>query len=109
MSHDVTVTEPGSEPTAPGDNPWLHPGGITIDPQDETVVYVAEVIDGVFEIRRGETADGGETWSFESVTTGSEAKNIRPQPVENGAGLFWMSGSFEYHDNWETRIEFDFV
>ena len=109
VSHDVTVTEPGSEPTAPDDNPWLHPGGITIDPQDETVVYVAEVIDGVFEIRRGETADGGETWSFESVTTGSEAKNIRPQPVENGAGLFWMSGSFEYHDNWETGIEFDFV
>lgn len=109
VNRDVTVTEPGSEPPAPGDNAWLHPGGITIDPRDETVVYVAEVIDGVFEIRRGETTDGGETWAFESVTTGSEEKKIRPQPVENGTGLFWMSGAFEYHDDWETDIEFDFV
>jgi len=89
-------------------------GGITLDHTDPSVVYLSRQVDGVFEIERWVTPDGGATWSSEAVTSGSEYNNVRPvvprQSVfssgtaEPPSTLFWMNGSYVDFGEYSTSI-----
>jgi hypothetical protein len=56
---------------------------------------------GVFEIERWSTDDGGRHWRMESVTENSQRDNVRPFVIPNPAGdsvrLLWMNVQEYFH------------
>jgi glycosyltransferase involved in cell wall biosynthesis len=69
-------------------------GGIALDHGDPSVVYLSRPVDGVFEIERWTTPDGGATWRSEAITRRSKHDNVRPFVVRdhnaNGPTVLWM-------------------
>lgn len=70
-------------------------GGIVIDHQDASNVYLSREKNGVFEIERWSTNDHGKTWKVEEITRDSRNDNVRPFVVRNHAEdskrLLWMN------------------
>ncbi len=67
-----------------------------------------EPVDGVFEIERWVTPDGGRTWTSEPVTCGSEKDNTRPcVPRGHGPGgpdVIWMYGDCIHYRDHEASM-----
>lgn len=87
-------------------------GGLTLDPSDPSVIYFSHVIDGIFEISRGETPDYGKHWGMTPVTRHSEMDNVRPYvPRYQQAGdkkvVFWMQNrSYIHYTDYDTSIKY---
>jgi hypothetical protein len=90
-------------------------GGMAIDHEDPSVVYISMKINGIFEIERRETPDNGKTWKSEAITRDSRNDNVRPFAVRNaGPGnpvqVMWMTneiyrGYRDYRSSIRTYIE----
>ncbi len=77
-------------------------GGIVLDHDDPTVVYMSVKRDSVFEIERWDTENGGKSWSVQAVTKASSKDNIRPFAVRgaregNPLQLVWMQNTQYLH------------
>lgn len=85
-------------------------GGMVIDPVQPSVVYFSHMIDGVFEISRGETPDFGEHWGITPVTRHSTLDNVRPfvprgrKSGEKNAVLWMQNRSYLHWTDYDTRI-----
>ena len=97
-------------------------GGAALDPQDTGVVYLstdAHPVTGQplvsnadgqrhYELFRGRTDDGGDSWAWTPITANSDADNLRPLvPVwdERRTAVVWMRGRYEYNRGpWNTRV-----
>ncbi len=71
-------------------------GGIALDHEDPSTVYLSVSRDGVFEIEKWTTPDKGLSWSVEPITCHSENDNVRPFAVRNAADstsvqIIWMN------------------
>ncbi|HEX8297056.1 MAG TPA: BNR-4 repeat-containing protein [Chthoniobacteraceae bacterium] len=93
-----------------------------IDPQNTNVIYLSSdadvktgeplvsAADGKrhHEIFRGETSDGGVTWSWSAITANSTADNLRPLvPVwkDGRTALVWMRGTYRNNrGDWTTKV-----
>ncbi len=86
-------------------------GGGALDHRDPGTVYLSRPVNGVFEIERWTTPDGGQHWSSAAVTSGSQADNVRPVVAANaGPGmpaLLWMQcvGGYVHYTNYRTAIK----
>ena len=98
-------------------------GGMTIDPENPHVVYISTNaadpfaiadLDNVplqinerYELYRGVTGDGGETFEWEQLTFNSPSDHLRPI-VTSGHGydrhVLWFEGTYNHFSNYETRI-----
>ncbi|MDR1808945.1 MAG: BNR-4 repeat-containing protein [Prevotella sp.] len=80
-------------------------GGIYLDHSNPSIVYLSKQVNGVFEIYKYTTADGGNTWVAEAITENTPAGllNVRPiVPQNHKPGYFdvvWMRGTYEYYAN----------
>lgn len=76
-------------------------GGIVLDHDDPTVVFLSRRVGPVFEVERRQTRDGGATWTTEPVTAGSARDNVRPFVIrnhpKNGPAVLWMSNDLYRH------------
>lgn len=85
-------------------------GGITIDQENPNIVYISTNYNlSQFEIKKGITSDGGASWNWTDITSGSSYKNCRPKVVYNHTSDFpilWLCGPYgDYHDaSFSTRI-----
>lgn len=83
-------------------------GGIVIDHQNPSVVYLSRPVNGVFEIERWTVSGTGRRWSSSAITKGSKQHNVRPVvPRGNdrsAAAIFWMSGGYVHYTEFDTRI-----
>jgi len=83
-------------------------GGIALDHENPGMLYLARETDGVHELERWTTEDGGATWSSEALTSGSDATNARPAAVRGGrcglVGLFWWSGRYAGYTDYDTAV-----
>lgn len=88
-------------------------GGITLDPRDPGTVYTSSDVDPVtgdttayYRIYRGRTADGGATWTWETLTPAATADNIRPFVVRDDARrvVLWLRGRYTSYTDYETDI-----
>jgi hypothetical protein len=74
-------------------------GGITLDHETTGNIYMSRQVNGMHEIDRWTTADGGTTWDSTAITRGSAKKNTRPC-VPRGHKEFdkldviWMYGDY---------------
>jgi hypothetical protein len=113
---DVEITPGGGwfpETPEGADEPEPHySGGIVLDPEDSSVVYLSRPIGGVFEIERWETEDGGESWTSRPVTEGSANNHVRPFVIR-GQGdsspiVLWMENRYYRHYlDYDTAIRMD--
>lgn len=91
-------------------------GGIILNPQDPSEVFLSRPPDGasgIFEIERWRTVDLGQTWTSQAITKGSSGNNARPilpWPVAGQINprrmLFWMHGDYVHYTNYSTGIKF---
>lgn len=87
-------------------------GGLTIDPADPSVIYFSHVIDGVFEISRGETPDRGKSWGILPVTRQSKHDNVRPfvpryQHPEDNKTVLWMENKkYIHYTDYDSLIKY---
>ncbi|MGN9812808.1 BNR-4 repeat-containing protein [Micromonospora sp. BQ11] len=84
-------------------------GGITLDHDDPSVVLMSRQVDGVFEIERWTTPDGGTSWSTEALTSGSTEPNMRPfspwgLPRGSALDVVWMAGDYPSYTRYRTRM-----
>jgi PKD repeat protein len=86
-------------------------GGVTLDHEDPRVVYLSrQAGTNVWEVETWTTPDGGDTWTVEAVTSGSDTKNVRPVsprgmlPFSGDMGVLWMRGRYRYFLTYETSI-----
>lgn len=87
-------------------------GGISLDYDNPSVVYLSKQIKGVFEILKFTTPDQGVTWDSTAVTwnTPSNLVNVRPiVPRHHKKGFFdvlWMKGTYIHYTNYNTSVVF---
>ncbi len=96
-------TVPGEQESEPH-----YSGGVVLDHRDPSVVYLSRQVDGVFEIERWWTDDGGRNWNSKPVTAGSRHNNVRPLVSRARPGqpavLFWMNGDYIHYTRFSTSI-----
>lgn len=89
--------------------------GLALDPADPSVVYLTRPVNGVREVERWSTPDGGRTWRSEPVTRDSKHDNIRPVVVlhhaPDGPTVLWQSitGRYVHYTNYRCAIKADWV
>ena len=87
-------------------------GGLALDHGDASVVYLSRPAEGVFEIFRYHTPDGGVSWHHEAVTSGTAqgTLNVRPFVPRNAPGkeveVLWMQGTYRHYRDYRTGILF---
>jgi hypothetical protein len=96
-----SIQEDGGEPH--------YSGGITLDPDNPSVVLCSRQFAGIHEIQRWTTPDGGATWRIEHITSGSRESNVRPisprgLPSSEPLGVIWMAGRYPNYKRFQTRI-----
>ncbi len=83
-------------------------GGLTLDHEDPRVVYLSREINGVHEVERWATGDGGATWSRQALTSGSSRPNVRPVSPRGSTGgaleALWMAGDYAFYTSFSTAI-----
>ncbi len=96
-------------------------GGIALDPEDPTVVYISTdaadpfnltTITNVplgahFELYKGVTTNGGLSFSWSAITTNSTVDNFRPYIPRNRQGrsaLLWFRGSYPTFTSYSTAV-----
>lgn len=87
-------------------------GGIVLDHEDPRTVYLSRPVNGVFEIERWRTSDGGITWSSAPVTSGSANDNVRPFVIRGHGGaaprVLWMENRrYRHYLDYETAVRMD--
>jgi hypothetical protein len=93
-----------------------------LDPTDASVVYIstnANPTTGAaltstadnrrhYEIFRGTTANGGDTWQWTPLTTNSTLDNLRPIVVADPAGarkvLLWLRGTYRSYTDYQQQV-----
>jgi len=84
-------------------------GGIILDHVNPSIIYLSKKINGIFEIEKWITSDGGTTWISEIITFGSKKNNVRPFVSRghkfNDAFLFWMYGDYIHYTKYFTEIK----
>jgi len=83
-------------------------GGLALDHDDPSTVYLSRPVDGAFEIERWVTSDAGETWIAEPITGGSSSNNVRPAVPRNradgGPEVIWMHGDYVDFKHFSTGL-----
>ena len=85
-------------------------GGIILDYDDPSTVYLSKEVKGVFEIFRFTTPDGGANWDSTALTwdTPPDIVNVRPiVPRHHRKGVFdlvWMRGKYVHYQNYHTSL-----
>lgn len=82
-------------------------GGMMLNYDDPSIAYVSRVINGVHELERWITPDGGASWTSEPITTdsGTGVKNFRPYYVTDGPlELVWCRGPYVSYGEFSTDI-----
>lgn len=88
-------------------------GGIVLDHEDPNIVYLSREVNGVFEIEKWMTADGGKTWRSTPVTSNSEYDQVRPFAIRNmpqgqGPQLLWLSNKrYIHYTDYDSSIKMD--
>ncbi len=90
-------------------------GGMTLHPSKENVIYLSRQIDGVFEIERWETGDGGKTWTSEPITKDSSLDNVRPYiprglEADEDEIVLWMENEkYIHYTDYDTGIKYSVI
>lgn len=77
-------------------------GGIVLDHEDPSILYLSRLKNKKFEIEKWETPNKGIDWSVEAITDNSENNNVRPFVIRNYSAndslkVLWMNAEKYIH------------
>jgi len=82
-------------PTGKKETEQNYSGGIVLDHNNPSNIYLSRMKDGTFEIEKWTTPDKGKSWKTTSITANSKFDNVRPFVVQHTTGdsviLLWMN------------------
>lgn len=84
-------------------------GGIALNHNDPSELFLAREIKGVFEIEKWSSSDKGKSWGTAPMTQNSTQNNIRPMVPRNTPyrdHLLWMQGPYQSYTDFQTSIQF---
>lgn len=84
-------------------------GGLAIDGNDVTTVYLSRQVEGIFEIEKWQLKDAGE-WSSEAVTSNSLLDQVRPVvpwwTSKESPEVLWMENEkYVHYTDYESSIK----
>ncbi len=93
-------------------------GGICIDPDNIDVIWLSSTLDpqtgepngtDKFQLYRGETSDGGLSWTFEQITHDVLSDNLRPivprnRPEGMEECVLWFRGDYRTYTDYDCEI-----
>src|SRR6266542_1805787 len=83
-------------------------GGITLDHENSSIVYLSRQVNGLFEVQAWTTPDGGATWSSRPLTSPSAGNNYRPISPRGQRGdsmnVVWMHGTYPSYTSFHTGL-----
>lgn len=101
------ITEAGrwfpQTPEGAGEPEPNYSGGIIMDYDDPSTVYLSKQVKGVFEIFKYTTPDKGETWNVKAMTWNTPTGLINARPIvprhhkEGFFDVIWMRGTYVYY------------
>ena len=86
----------------------FYAGGITLDHNDPSIVYLSRRVGRVYEIEMRRTDDRGRTWSRTRITSDSPTDNVRPvsprglHPGESE--VIWLRGHYGRYRAFGTSV-----
>ncbi len=83
-------------------------GGVVLDHDEPASVYLSRPVDGVFQIERWTTPDGGESWSSTRLTRTAE-HSVRPVVGRGrwsgGSPVLWMENrAYVHYTDYDAKI-----
>ena len=87
-------------------------GNMTLNPNKPNEIYLSKQIDGIFEIEKYTTNNGGNSWDISAITQNSTLDNVRPyiprnQPEGAKTVVFWMENKkYIHYTNFDTSIKY---
>ena len=103
------ITPAGGSFRGDGGSPY-YSGGLTLDHEDPTRVYLSRQTGSSWQVETWTTADGGAGWTSQSLTTGSTEKNVRPVSprgmlaFSGELSVVWMRGPYQAYVDYDTVI-----
>ncbi len=88
-------------------------GGIVLDHENPSIVYLSIKINGVFEIEKWYTIDDGTNWEIKKITCNSSKDNVRPFAVRNAGQnisyqLIWMNiENYIHYTDFKSSLKLD--
>jgi hypothetical protein len=82
-------------------------GGMVLDAEDPSIVYLSRRVGPEYEIERWQTPDGGRSWAVQPITSGSRVHQLRPVTPRGLAGaeqVLWMRGDYPGFRTYRTAI-----
>ena len=83
-------------------------GGISLDHDDPSIVYLSRQVNGVFEVEAWTTRDGGASWSSRPLTAPSTRGNYRPVSpwgqLTDDIDVVWMHGAYPSYVSFGTGL-----
>ena len=115
--HDTELCQAGKWfPQTPAGKTEREPhysSGLALDPSNPSIVYLTRPVNGVRELEKWTTPDGGKTWAATAITKDSKHDNVRPYGVLNhaadGPSVLWMNlhGHYTHYTDFLTSIRMD--
>ena len=107
-SWDVRPITPAGGSISTGGRSPLYSGGITLDHDDPSSVYLSRQAGEAWWVEAWKTPDGGATWTSRTLTPDSTQKNVRPLSPRghepNGEMVLWMSGAYPNYNTFQTTV-----
>jgi hypothetical protein len=104
--HDHQIVEAGGYIDGPRQPAYS--GGVVLDHEDPSTVYLSRQVGSTHELERWRTGDGGRTWEARAITSGSVVPNVRPVVPRNHPGgvldVLWMRGEYPFFNAYETEV-----
>jgi hypothetical protein len=105
LNYDITAAGGYIDgPTQP-----YYSGGVELDHANPSTVYLSRQINGIHEIEKWTTPDGGASWTSTAITSGSLKKNVRPVvpwgPTAPVMNVIWMSGDYPSYTSYRTGLQ----
>ena len=103
------ITPAGGSISLDGKEPY-YSGGVTLDHEDPSTVYLSRDVAGVFQVETWKTPDGGATWSRQAVTAPDTVNNLRPIsprgliPFSGDLSVVWIRGIYNSYIDYKTSI-----
>lgn len=87
-------------------------GNMTFNPNKTNEIYLSREINGVFEIEKRTTSDGGNSWDIVPITQNSTLDNVRPyvpryQPKDSKTVVLWMENKkYVHYTDYDCNIKY---
>jgi hypothetical protein len=85
---------------------YEYSGGIALDHQHPSNLYLSRRVSGGWQIERWSTHDDGAHWTYQVVVPAGGTDNVRPVVARGPTTeVFWLHGAYNTYTTYHTSVE----